>query len=341
MMRRQLVLGLVGVLALGLSACKPAADKGKHPFGDPSEVGTVAVGYQNGLAYAPFHVMKAQGLVEKEAERQGVKLSVDYRNLGQAAFIRDALIAGQIQFGVAGPPTLVTMHEKTGGDIKAVAAVVSVPILLNTTAAHVKTVCDFREGDKIALPTVKSSVQAVTLQKATEKACGDPFKADRYTVSMPHPDGYNALMTGMVNTHMTTPPFSLDEISKGKGKVRTISSSYDVWGGPATLVYLIASDKFREANPKAYNVMVKAFEQAEAFVREHPREAAQIYIKAEKSKQTVDEVAAQLSRKDVIYDEAPHALGAYAAFMSKIGTVKQAYDWKALSMPDLQDRPGE
>ena len=122
----------------------------------------------------------------------------------------------------------------------------SVPQWVNTTNPKVKTVCDFAEGDKIALPTVKSSVQAVTLQMMTKAACSDAFRDDRFTVSMPHPDGYNALMSGTVSAHMTTPPFATDEVANGRGKVRTVASSYDVLGGRGTLVFLIASERWRK-----------------------------------------------------------------------------------------------
>lgn len=331
MRRRSVLAGLA--TAAGLAACGKAGGGGNKPV-------HVVIGIQNGVAYIPFHVMKAKGLVEKHAKALGVSVTADIKNLGQAAFVRDALLADQIQFGVAGPPTLVTMHEKTKGDIKAVGAVVSVPQWVNTTNPKVKSVCDFAEGDKIALPTVKSSVQAVTLQMMTKAACGDAFRDDRFTVSMPHPDGYNALMSGTVSAHMTTPPFATDEITNGKGKVRTVASSYDVLGGKGTLVFLLASERWRTANQKAYEAVRAAFEEAIGFVKSNPREAAQMYLDFEKPKVTLDEALQQMTMADVAYGMEPVALGKYAAFMHEIGTVKGAYDWKALSMPELRSRAG-
>jgi NitT/TauT family transport system substrate-binding protein len=334
-MVRKLVSALVLAAAVALTGC------GKGGGGvSGTEPASVAIGIQNGVAYIPFHVMQDQGLVEKHARRLGVTLEADYRNLGQAAFVRDALLADQIQFGVAGPPTLVTMHEKTGGDIKAMGAVVSVPIWVNTTNPKVKTVCDFSDGDKIAVATVKSSVQAVTLQMMTKAWCGDPFRDDRFTVSMPHPDAYNALMSGTVSAHMATPPFAVDEIENGKGKVRRIASSYDVLGGKGTLVFLITSERWRTAHPKAYEAVRAAFEEAEAWVRAHPREAAETYLRIEKPRQPVEEVLKQVTMPEVVYGTDPVALGKYAAFMHEIGTVKRAYGWQDLSMPELRSRPG-
>lgn len=318
------------IIALAIVAVAPAR----------AEVSSVVIGIQNGVAYIPLQVVASQHLVEKHAKKLGITLTASVRNLGSAGLVRDALIAGQIQFGVAGPPTLVTMHDKTRGDIKAIGAVVSVPIYLNTTNKALKTVCDFKEGDKIALPTVKSSVQAVTLQMATKKYCNDPFKADRFTVSMPHPDGYNALMSGMVSTHMTSPPFSYDELEQGKGKVHLLLNSYDLLNAPGTLVYLLASQRFRDANPKVYQAVRAAFEEGEKFAREHPKEAAQIYVNFEHPKESLADVVKELGNGEIIYNSTPIALGAYADFMYQIGTVKKRYTWQELSMPELRSRKG-
>lgn len=305
-----------------------------------AEVSSISIGVQHGVAYLPLQVVGINHLVEKHAKLLGIPLTATVINLGQAGMIRDALIAGQIQFGVAGPPTLVTMHDKTKGDIKAIGAVVSVPIYLNTANPKIKKVCDFGEGDKIALPTIKSSVQAVTLQMAAKKQCGDPFKVDSFTVGMTHPDGYNALMSGMVSTHMTTPPYSFAELEKGKGKIRLILNSYDVLGAKSTLVLLLGSDKFRQENPKVYQAMRDALEEGEAFVRQKPKEAAAIYLKVEKSKETYAEVMKQIASPEIVYTTTPIALGKYAKFMFDIGTVKTDYSWKDLSMPDLQAKKG-
>ena len=60
---------------------------------------TVTFAYQNGWAYTPLYIMQDQKLIEKQAKAAGVDLKADFRNLGSAGVIRDALIAGQVQFG--------------------------------------------------------------------------------------------------------------------------------------------------------------------------------------------------------------------------------------------------
>jgi NitT/TauT family transport system substrate-binding protein len=303
-----------------------------------AEVDHLTIGIQSGIAYVPLQVMAAQHLVEKHAKALGINLTVDVKNLGQTGLVRDALIAGQIQFGVAGPPTLITLYEKTNGEYGAADAVSALPILMNTTNPKIKGICDFADGDKIALPTIKSSAQAVVLQMASRAQCGDPFRNDRFTVSMAHPDAYNALMSGLVSAHMATAPFAADEITNGRGKVRTVLSSYDVLKTKATLVLLITSNTFRAGNPKAYRAVREALEEANAFIKAHPADAAAIYIKADKSRTNVADIVRQLA--GVTFDTTPQGIGMLAAFMHSIGTAKAAYAWQQLSMPELRGRKG-
>lgn len=321
---------IAAVIGVWLALVAPAA----------AETDRITIGIQNGIAYLPFHVMAEQHLIEKHAKALGLDLKADIRNLGQTGLVRDALIAGQIQFGVAGPPTLVTLYDKTRGAYAAASAVVSLPATLNTTNPKIKSICDFADGDKIALPTIKSSAQAVVLQMASKALCGDPFRNDRFTVSMGHPDGYNALMSGLISAHMTAPPFADNELRTGKGRVRRILSSYDVMGTKATLVLLITSNAFRDANPRAYRAVREALEEAEAFIRKNPAAAAAIYKKAEKSRESDADIVKQITSPEMVYDTTPQGIGRFAAFMNEIGTVKTKYTWQQLSMPELRGRKG-
>ena len=315
------------------------AEETKAAVEAPAEKTTVVFAFQNGWAYTPLRVMDDQDLVEKHAKKLGIVLKAEYKNLGSPGVIRDAMLSGDVQFGAVGVPTLIMLADKTKGEWKAVGNIVSVPMFLNTSGSA-KTICDI-EG-KIALPTIKSSVQATTLQMAAKKQCKDnPFFLDSKTVSMPHPDGYIALLNGQVEAHFTSPPFNQLEIKNGKEKnVRTIASSYDILGGKTSFILLIGSDKWREANPKDYEAISDAFEEAILWTRNNPKEAAKLYVEKEKSKETVDEVERQMMDESTLFDTTPNHIGTYSSFMKDIGTVKNTMDWKYLSMPNLQKRKG-
>src|SRR6201999_3777534 len=101
---------------------------------------------------------------------------------------------------------------------------------------NVKTIKDFTEKDKIALPAVKSSIQAITLQMAAEKVFGpgQQGKLDPLTVTLGHPDGMAQMMGGKseITGHFTSAPFMYQELADSR--VRKVLDSYDVLGGPHT-----------------------------------------------------------------------------------------------------------
>jgi len=147
-------------------------------------------------------------------------------------------------------------------------------------------------------------------------------------------------MSGMISSHLTTAPFQYDEVEKGKGKVRTVFDSNKFFGHKATLVYLIGSDKFRAANPKVSQAMRAALDEAMVFIKAHPKEAVDIYMAAEKPKESAADVLKQITSPDIIYTTTPIDLGRYASFMYQIRTVKKNYTWKDLSMPELRRQKG-
>jgi NitT/TauT family transport system substrate-binding protein len=307
-----------------------------------AEPSTVGFGHQNGWAYTPLYVMREKGLIEKHAKAAGIELTPIYKNLGNAGTIRDAILAGDIQFGVVGPPTLITMFDKTH-DIKMLANFVSLPMLLITSNEQIKSLCDFLKfPGKIGLPTVKSSVQAVTLQMAAKKQCGGFSVLDRLTVGLTHPDSMQALMNGHgdITAHFSSPPFQDLELDHADGKRHVVLDSYEVLGGKTTFITMVGSEKWVTANPKAAAVVSAAVEEAIRFTAEHHEEAAKIYLKAEKSKEPLALVTRQMGSDKVDFNSTPNHVETYSDFMHEIGTIKSKPTWKELSLPVLQTRKG-
>ncbi len=309
-----------------------------------AEVNNILIAFQNGWGYSAIMYMKENGLFEKHAKALGINAIADYRNLGSAAPIRDTLLAGQTHYGVVGPPTLVQMYDKTNGDFKTLGNTVTLPMYLNSTDASVKNICDLdKNGTRIALPTVKSSVQAVTLQIAVKKFCGgDAFKLDKYTLSMTHPDGMAQLLTtgSEITAHFTSAPFQYIELEEGKGRVHLLLNSYDALGGQSSLVLLIGSEKFAKANPKVHEAMTKAYTEAMDWVNKNRVEAAKLYMNFEKPKEQEADVIKQMTDKLVNFDLAPRNIGVYAKFMAEVGTASKEFDWKSMSFPNLHGLNG-
>ena len=138
------------------------------------------------------------------------------------------------------------------------------PLWLNTINPDVKTIKDFTEKDRIALPAVKVSIQAVTLQMAAEKAFGpgQHGSSTRSPSRSSHPDGMAAMMSGRseITAHFTSAPFQYQELDDQR--VRKVLDSYDVLGGPHTFNVVWASPSFHDENPKMVKAFVAALDEA-------------------------------------------------------------------------------
>src|SRR5512132_100917 len=137
-----------------------------------AEMGEIKVAQQYGIGYLPLMVMEEQKLIEKHAKAAGVDVTVSWAKFAGGNVMNDALLSNSLQFASGGVGPLVTLWARTKGnlDVKAVSAINSMPLYLNTRNPAVKTLKDFTEKDKIALPAVKVPIQALKLHMAPQKA---------------------------------------------------------------------------------------------------------------------------------------------------------------------------
>ncbi len=225
------------------------------PFTARGEMSEINVAQQYGIGYLPLMIMEEQKLIEKHAKAAGIDVKVGWAKFAGGNVMNDALLSGSLQFASGGVGPFVTLWSRTKGnlDVKAVSAINSMPLYLNTRNPSVKSIKDFTEKDRIALPAVKVSIQAVTLQMAAEKAFGEgqQGKLDSLTVSMSHPDAQTALLSGQseITAHFGSPPFQYQQLQKPG--IHTVLNSYEVLGGPATFNVVWTTSKFRSENPEA------------------------------------------------------------------------------------------
>ncbi len=293
-----------------------------------AEVREITVAQQYGVSFLPLMVMEKQSLIEKHAAQAGLSgLTVVWAKVAGPSVMNDGLIANAIHFAAQGAPSLITLWDKTHGQIKAVSAMTTYPLYLVTRDPDVKKLADFSDKDKIAVPSVKISTQAIMLQMAAAEVFGEKgfAKLDHLTISLSHPDAALAFIgnTAGVNTHFSTSPFYEQEI-KVPG-AHLITTSYKILGGPATALVLTTSAKFRDGNPKAYKAFFDALSEAIDTVNKDKRAAAKLYLDvARNTKNSVEDILAIISDKDYAFTLAPQKVFATAQFMAKIGSIKQA-----------------
>jgi len=292
-----------------------------------AEVNEVQVAQQYGVSFLPLMLMERDKLVEKHAKAAGLpELRVNWAKVAGPSIINDGLISGSVHFAATGAPSLITLWDKTNGVVKGMSAMTTYPLYLVTRNAAVKSIEDFSEKDKIALPSIKVSTQAIVLQMAAAKAWGQDQYArlDPFTIGLSHPDAMLALMsgTGGVNSHFSTSPFYEQEI-KVPG-VRTVTTSYEILGGRATALVITASSRFRDANPKMYRAFFDAFSQSIQSINKDKRAAAKVYLEqALDKKNTVEDIVRMIDNPDYEYTLRPEKVFKTAVFMNQIGSVKR------------------
>ena len=306
------------------------------------------VAHQYGVCFLPLMVMERDKLVEKHAKAEGLPdVKVSWVKVAGPSVMNDGVISGAIQFIAVGAPSLITLWDKTQANVgvKGVSAMTTYPLYLNSRNPNVKTVRDFSDKDRIVVPSVKVSTQAILLQMVAAKEFGDTNYAhfDPWTVGLSHPDGLLALQntTSGVNAHFTSSPFHEQEM-KLPG-VHTLTTSYTILGGPATALVIAASTKYREANPKSYQAFFGALKEAIDSINKDKKAAAKIYLEqAKDTKNTADDIYLMINASDYFYTLTPQKVFKTAEFMNKIGSLKnKPASWKDLFFSEVHHLPGD
>ena len=311
-----------------------------------AEVEELRISQQFGIGYLPLYIARHQGLFEKHAKELGLpNLKVSFITLSGGASTADALLSDSIDIATGGVGAFLPIWAKTKGnlDVKGIAAVSTLPIALITTNPAVKSVRDFGPKDRIALPSVKSSVQSALLELATEKEFGQgqAGRLDDLTVSMKHPDAYVALASGKseVTAHFGSPPFQQRELLlQGAHKV---VDSFQILGGPVTFNVAWAKSSFRERNPKVYRAFLDALREADTFITANPSEAAKIAVAEDKDIPDADLVLRIITEPGAEFSLTPRNTFRLAEFLYRTGNiVAQPSDWKGLYFLDIHDQEG-
>ena len=300
-----------------------------------------------GVGFLPLLVMEKYNLIERQAKEAGIpNLHVKWINLGGPAVMNDSLLSGAVDFIAAGPPAFIILWDRTqdSAKVKGVAAMSSLPMYLNTRAEHLKKLDDVTDKDKIAVTSVKVSIPSIIMQMYAREKYGpsDVSRFDKYTVTMTHPDGVIALLSGSgaIDAHFTSPPFHQRE--RKDARIRTIMTSDDVMGGSTTFTMLSTTSAFRENNPKAYAAVLKALDLAIDIIVDDKESSAEILLDSTgESGFTKNELMAVLNDPNVKFTTSPENVLKYAAFMHGVGSIKRRpASWKDMFFPEIQESPG-
>src|SRR6266403_3979280 len=306
----------------------------------------IALSRQPGIFYMPSHIMEKQKLIEKHAAALGVPgVTTKWINLSGGGAQTDALLAGGVDILNTGTGNLLLLWDRTRGGVKGIVACSAQPMTLISRDANIKSLRDIGPNDKIAVPTVKISTQAIVLQLAAAEMFGaDQWsKLDANTVQLGHPDAYAALSNSQheVRNHFSIPPFTFLELKSVPG-AHVILWSPEVMGGPLSQAQFFTTTKFADANPKIIQAVRDATKEAQDLIRNDTRAAVEIYKEITSDKTSVEDLLAWLKEPGMMeWTLEPQGTMKFATHLFKTGTLKtQPKAWTDYYLPIAHDLKG-
>ena len=303
----------------------------------------VRIGIGFGLAFLPAYICDDLKLIEKYGKDAHLDLKASYQRFMGAGPLQEAIGAGTIDMGPFGAAPLLAAWEKakdTPQQILAVSGITTLSPVLLTNRANVRTLADFRPGDRIAIPAPKAP-QFYLLQMQAEKVFGQYDRLRKQIVILPNPDAVTTLVagTGPVSGYFSSAPFT--EIALADGRIHKVLSAADVIDGNASFLIMGATRAYVAAHPGVAEAVAKAMDEAARMIHDDPHHAAEIYLVHEPFK-TLD-VAAVAAIIEGIKDEfgSPvHGVQAFADFMGRHGELKTPpQSWKEIVAPALLNSP--
>lgn len=310
------------------------------------ETPELRIGVQFGFTYLPLVVARERKLIEAAAARLGITPPrVSWPQMGGGGAMNDALLSRGLDIATAGTPPVVLLWARTRANLKvqAICAAASTPLYLNTNNPAVHHIRDFTPSDRIAVPTVRVSFQAIVLQMAAEQEWGEGQhgRLDPLTVTMAHPDATAQLLGGRteITAHFGNPPFQNQQLLNPQ--IRRVLHSYEVLGSPHSVTLLYATEHFRNANPRTVRAVLAAVDEASAWIAANRREAAELYAASERTGLTVQQIEELLALPEHRFGATPEAVMRFAEFQRRIGLIRERpADWRDMFFPEIHDRAG-
>jgi sulfonate transport system substrate-binding protein len=311
-----------------------------------AETTELRVAIQPGLTYLPFTLMENGQLIEKRAREAGLgDVKVTWFKVAGGDVMNDGILSGSVDIAATGTPPFLTLWAKTRAslDVRGVAAYNTLPLTLVARNPNIRSVKDFTENDRIAVPAVKASTQAIILEMAAEKAfgAGQHGRLDHLTISRSHPDAMAAMVTerSEITAHFAAPPYS--DLELKRPGFHAVLTATEVFGGSVTVGITYASAKFRRDNPKLFGAFLAALTESIDMINHDRREAAEIYLAMSKEKTSVDDILAILEQPGFNFGTPPQNLLRMAQFMHRIGSIGiEPKSWQDMFFPEIYHLPG-
>lgn len=310
-MNKLLICSMILVLIFSLTGCASNRSGINQEINDKT---LIRIATQYGLQYAPAQIMEKKQLINRYLPNA----EIEWQTFPSGGAINEALAANRIDFAFMGPPPFFISWDK-GVRIKLVSSVQGGPNGIVTYRPDINSITDFKEEDKIALPSI-GSTQHIFLQMESDKLFNDPHAMDDKVLSMSHPDAMNALINKQVTAHFASAPYYFEELNYPE--MHEILTGEEAFGGEFTHIFLVATEEFHDNNLMAYAAVYQALIDAIAIINEQPEEASKILSPIYNINE--DKTLEYITWKDANYTSTPYGLLKMAEFMKKAGYIKKS-----------------
>ena len=174
--KKLLVMGMLGVTALGATGCGKAAE----------ETTEVHIGYFNNITHAQALLMKSEQSLEN-AYGDEAQVSWTAFNAGPAEV--EALFAGDIDIGYIGPVPAISAYAKSGGDVVILSgATKGGAVLVTGQDSEIKSVADL-SGKTVAIPQIGNTQYVTVTAVANADVANMMERGDIDAALVPEPWG--------------------------------------------------------------------------------------------------------------------------------------------------------
>jgi NitT/TauT family transport system substrate-binding protein len=309
-----------------------------------AETREIRIGIQYSLTYLAFAVAQHERTIEARARQLGLgDITITYNRSAGGTTMNDALLAGTLDAAATGFPSFFVLWAKARGRlaIKGLMSYGNTPLFLLTRNPAVKTVGDFTDADRIGVPAVKSSIQAMMLQMAAEKQFGQFDRLDHLTLSRSHPDAMIEMVSGgQLDSDFSAPPYQYEAL--GHPGIHTVTTSEAIFGGPSSNGLLYMTEAFHDQNPTMVKAINLGLRDAMALIDADPPHAAEMYLTVTGEKLPIETVLRVITAPGTRFEATPHGAMQFAQFMHRTGTIAKApANWQEVFFSEAYDLPGD
>ncbi len=304
--------------------------------GARGETQVLRIGMQPGMSFLALVIMQHDRLIEAAAAKAGLPpVKVEWTVSANGTVVTDGLLSGNLDICATGMPAFIILWAKGKGlvDVKGIASHGAIPGMLVTRNPAVKTIADFTNADRIAVPAVKASIQSILIAMAAEKLWGpgQQGRIDPFEISLSHPDALIAMLSGHseINAHFSSAPYYQAELRVPNAHV--VLTKEDIFPGQLSHGLIWTGKKFHDSNPVLLVAFRAALEQAMDIIHTDAPRAARAYLALAREKVDPQEAEAMIRAFGPRWESTPHGVFPIASFMYRIGMIKiEPKSWQDL-----------